>query len=202
MMETMTLDPEVLVTARETASTIQSDPRMAIVGYGKRLLIESLTREIEQINDRILAKRQERAIWMNELPEKAWSAADDNEWCEQFDRAMEAAGLPPRSSRKETINVYGTLTARVEVDVKELVRDQFPDYDVDEVDDYTTYATIVLDDDCYVEVEVNSGDCGCDEVDDEPYSSDLYRYSSKAERFSDDHPGASYTFNISSCSNC
>jgi len=202
MMSTMTLDPEVLTTARETASNIQSDPRMAVIGYDKRLLIESLTREIEQINDRILAKRQERAIWMNELPEKAYEHADDNDWCEQFDRAMEAAGLPPRRARRETITVYGTIIARVEVDVRSLVENEYDDYDVDEVDDYTTYATIVLDDDCYVEVEVDSGDCGCGEVDEDPSSGDLHRYSSKADRFDDEHSGASYTFTPSSCSNC
>ncbi len=201
-MDTPVLDPEVITTARETAVAIQSDPRLAIVAYQKRLLIESLTREVEQINDRILANRQERAIWMNSIPEIAHRHANESEWCEEFDNAMAEAGLPRRRDMKETVTVYATLTARISVDVEDLIENDFDDYTVQDVDVTSVEVTLELDDGVEIEVEdVDRGECACSQVDSEPEGYEL-DFSDTGRSFNSEHPGASYTLSISSCTNC
>lgn len=207
------MDTAVLETARETVTQIQAHPRLAVTAFDKRLLIEQLTKEIETLNDTILAKRAEWEQRMETLVEVAHRHADENQWCGEFDNAMAEVGLPRREDLKQDVTVYGsiscTTTIGIEVDVESQIEDRLDQYTHDDYDVQTSteveaeVEVKVTFDDWRYEVEgVRSGQCACESVDRWPYRGDARYQSDNFASFEDDHSVQNIEVTITHCDNC
>lgn len=201
---------EVLTTARETAAQIQADPRMAVLAFNKRLLIESLEKEISDLSTQIEEGRTKWAQRIEEVTNVATEHANEVEWCEEFDRAMAEAGLDckRRESVEVTFDVQITTDIEVSVDVTAQVESILED-----IDGATSTSHDAEDSDVTVPVtvefeatqtfeDVRTGECACGNVDRYPDRYTASQWSDEIEAFLDAHGMDTITISNTECENC
>ena len=162
-----------LTRAREVVATARSDAHVALIAHTALLTVETLAQQIERVQAQIATDRREWGDWITFAIERSAEVADDNEWCEVYDRTMERLGLPPRSPQEVEVDWRCVVTLRQEVDdddVERLVRNQIGNHE-----------SITVSTSAYVDVEVEvtgsttatDGDCVCGSVDDEDIRANL-----------------------------
>lgn len=109
------VEQQALPTPEEVVQAIQSGTTAEVVlGQPLILRMRSLERQIREVNDLITSEREAHAEWLDRLQDRCAEEADDNEWCGEFERFMENAGLEGR--RATEIEVTATLLVRMSVD--------------------------------------------------------------------------------------
>lgn len=128
--------------------------------------IEGLLARIVEARTAVDAARMDRAQWLDRLIDRSREVADDNDWCEVYDRAMEELGLPSRGDREpDTEEVTVTANAEVTVSFDEdhfesWFSDHFDTTDFASINSHSTSFTVNLS--LSTTVDVEEGECGCD----------------------------------------
>lgn len=141
----------------------------------RRRSIASITDLLQQVTEArtaVDAARHDRASWLDRLIERSREVADEQEWCEVYDRGMEELGLPSRHDREpEQEEVRVTATAEVEVSFDS---DDFESWFSDgvssefaSIDSHSTSFTVNVS--LERTVMADEGSCVCGETDDDEW---------------------------------
>lgn len=177
-------DSEVIAALR-TGSTVD-----VVLGLPLVTRIEALQRQIESVNSIILSEREQHAAWLDSLQERASEEAQDHDWCGEFEKYMETAGLEGR--RSVTVSAWATLTVSytLDSDDAERVFDYINGSDCDPGDFDGRSAEITCSLSVSATVETKTGGCVCNDVD----------WSTATPSWVDDH--CTYYVEESNCDNC
>lgn len=172
MTATMIREVEVDVSddlnrAKEVVAEARSDAHTALIAHNALLTIETLAQQVQQAEQALRAERQQWADWVEFAVERSTEVADEQDWCEVFDNAMESLGLPPRHKPTEDVSWWCTVTMHHEVDDDDVIskaEEALPS-DAEDVEVYTSAVVSFT-----VRVtgtfdEQPEGDCICENVD-------------------------------------
>lgn len=162
-----------LTRAREVVDTARGDAHTALVAHTRLLTIETLTSQIAAVETQVHTDRNEWSQWVQRAVETSQDVANEQDWCDVFDAAMERLGLPRRQPPDRDIEWHTTVTLSGEVDdddVRRLVRNEVGYCESIEV----SQSAVVT-----VEVRVEGtregpdGSCICDQIDTEDITANL-----------------------------
>jgi hypothetical protein len=146
--------------AREVVDTARHDAHTALVAHSRLLTIETL------------AERDVWTDWVRDAVERSQEVADEQDWCQVYDNAMERLGLPPRPPKEVDVDWHCEVTMSLTVDDDDIVRmiRNNHGYGISGIE-VSQSAEVTAD--VRVEGTYTGSGCICDQIDDDEIEANL-----------------------------